>query len=41
MYNGCVDDKIILGWIFRKWDGGMDRIDVAQNMNRGGLLQTR
>ena len=26
-----VDGRIILKGIFRKWDGGMDRIDVAQN----------
>jgi hypothetical protein len=25
-----VDRKIILRWIFRKWDGGMDWIDLAQ-----------
>jgi len=25
-----VDGKIILRWIFRKWDGGMDWIDLAQ-----------
>jgi hypothetical protein len=25
-----VDGRIILRWIFRKWDGGMDWIDVAQ-----------
>ena len=24
-----VDRKIILKWIFEKWDGGMDRIDLA------------
>jgi ammonia channel protein AmtB len=24
-----VDGKIILKWIFRKWDGGMDWIDLA------------
>jgi len=38
MYNGCVDGKIILGWIFRKWDGSMDRIDLAQNMDRERAL---
>jgi len=26
-----IDRKIILKWFFRKCDGGMDRIDVAQN----------
>jgi len=24
-----VDGRIILKWIFRKWDGGMDWIDLA------------
>jgi len=23
--------RIILRWIFKKWDGGMDWIDVAQD----------
>ena len=26
-----VNGRIILKWIFRKWDGGMDCIDLAQN----------
>jgi hypothetical protein len=26
-----VDERIILRWIFKKWDGGIDWIDVAQN----------
>ena len=33
--------RIILKWIFRKWDGGVDWIDVAENRDRwtgGGLL---
>ena len=30
-----VDVRIILKWIFRKWDGGMDWIDLAQD--RDGL----
>ena len=25
-----VDGRIILRWIFRKWDGGMDWFDLAQ-----------
>jgi hypothetical protein len=25
-----VDGRIILKWIFREWDGGMDWIDLAQ-----------
>jgi len=29
-----VDRRLILGWIFRKWDGGMDWIDLAQNRGR-------
>jgi hypothetical protein len=30
----CLYERIILRWIFRKWDGGVDWIDLAQN--RGG-----
>jgi hypothetical protein len=26
-----VDGRIILKWIFKKWDGGMDWIELAQN----------
>ena len=33
-----VDGRIILKWIFRKWDGSMDWIDVPQNRTGGGLL---
>ena len=29
-----VDGKIILKWIFRKWDGGMDWIDLAEDRDR-------
>ena len=29
-----VDGRIKLIWIFRKWDEGMDRIDVAQDRDR-------
>jgi hypothetical protein len=29
-----VDGRIILKWILEKWDGDMDRIDVAQDRNR-------
>jgi hypothetical protein len=29
-----VDGRIILKWIFKKWDGGMDWIDVAQDRDR-------
>jgi hypothetical protein len=28
-----VDGRIILTYIFRKWDGGIDWIDLAQNRN--------
>jgi hypothetical protein len=28
------DGSIILKWIFEQWDGGMDWIDVGQDMNR-------
>jgi hypothetical protein len=24
-----IDGRRILGWLFRKWDGGMDWIDLA------------
>jgi len=34
-----VDGRIILRWIFRKWNGGsMDWIDVAQVRTGGGYL---
>ena len=26
--------RIILRWIFRKWDGGMDWVDLAQGRDR-------
>jgi len=29
-----VDGRIILRWIFRKWDGDMDWIDLAQDEDR-------
>jgi hypothetical protein len=29
-----VDERIILRWIFRKWDGGMDLIDKATKRDR-------
>jgi hypothetical protein len=33
--NPVVDRRIILGWIFSKWDvGGMDWIDLAHVSNR-------
>ena len=29
-----VDGRIIMKWIFRMWDGGMDWIDLAQDRDR-------
>jgi hypothetical protein len=29
-----VDGRIILRWIFRKWEGGIDWIDLAQDRDR-------
>jgi hypothetical protein len=29
-----VDGRIILKWIFEKWDGGTDWIDLAQDVDR-------
>jgi hypothetical protein len=29
-----VDGKIILKWIFQKWDGGMSWINLAEDMDR-------
>jgi len=29
-----VDGRIILRWIFKKWDGGMDWIDLAKDWGR-------
>jgi hypothetical protein len=29
-----VDERMILRWIFRKWDGDMDWIDLAQDKDR-------
>ena len=28
------DGRIILKWIFKKWDGGLDGIGVAQDRDR-------
>jgi hypothetical protein len=33
-----VNGRIILKWIFKKWDGGMDWIDMAQNRDRWRAL---
>jgi len=32
--NPGIDGRVILRWIFRKYDGGMDRIDLAQDCDR-------
>jgi hypothetical protein len=29
-----VDGRIILKWIFKKWEGGVDSIGLAQNRDR-------
>jgi hypothetical protein len=29
-----VDGRIVLKWIFKKWDGGMDWIELAQDRDR-------
>jgi hypothetical protein len=33
-----VDGRIILKWIFKKWDGGMDWFDMAQDSDRWRAL---
>jgi hypothetical protein len=30
----AVDGRIILKWIFKKWDGGMDSIELVQDRDR-------
>jgi hypothetical protein len=32
------DGRIILKWIFKKWDGDMNRIDMAQDRDRWRVL---
>jgi hypothetical protein len=32
------DGRIILKWILRRWDGGMDWIDMAQDRDRWRAL---
>jgi len=34
-----VDWRIILRWIFRKWDGGIDSIVLAQDRGGGGSCE--
>jgi hypothetical protein len=33
-----IDGRIILKWIFKTWDGGMDSIELAQNRDRWRAL---
>ena len=34
MEDPCIDGRITLRWIFRKWDGGMDWIDPAEDRDK-------
>jgi hypothetical protein len=36
--NPGVDGRIILKWIFKKWDWGMDWIELAQDRDRWRTL---
>ena len=36
--NPGANGRIILRWIMRKWDGGMDWIDLAQDRDRWQAL---
>ena len=35
---GGLDGRIILRWIFRKWDGGMEWVDLVQDRDRWRVL---
>jgi hypothetical protein len=34
-----INEKIILNWIFKKWDGGMEWIDMAQDRDVVGCCE--
>jgi hypothetical protein len=34
-----VDESILLKWIFKKWDGDMDWIELAQDRDRWHALE--
>jgi len=38
MEDQGVDGRMILKWIFKKWNWGMDWIDLAKERNRGLAL---
>jgi hypothetical protein len=38
MEDRGVDGRIILRWIFKKWNGGLDWIDLAQDRGRWRAL---
>jgi hypothetical protein len=33
-----LDGKVILKWIFKKWEGGVNCVDLAQNRGRWRVL---